>query len=220
MMYMGHYNNIDTFRNSIIFTNNLNTMSCITEEHIDTDTLHCNRTPLSFEYNSSAEITYVFYDTKYKTILREKLNIVIARDVIAEFENDYDVIHVLFANEMLHVLDVDGQAEQPEIVGIDDPPTRSDAIASRLMEMFDIINESPLSTCLELLTTRPSAVQPIELIPPLIDDANTMRRRVYPFLFTYDLLFFTHICLRDLFVDGDIKPLHLETLCDAIREYI
>ena len=51
-------------------------------------------------------------------------------------------------------------------------------------------------------------------------DPIEMRRSVLPLLFSYDLLFFTHICLRDLFVDGDIKPLHLETLCDAIREYI
>ena len=132
MTYMGHDNNIDTFRNSIIFTNNLNTMSAIIEESTDANTLPCKNTPLSFEYNSNAEVTYVFYDTKYNTILREKLNIVVSRDVVAEFENDYDVIHVLFANEMLQILDV---------AGIDDPPTRSDAIASRLMEMFDMINE-------------------------------------------------------------------------------
>ncbi len=218
MMYMGYDNNIDTFRNSIIFTNNLNTMSAIIEESTDASTPPRKNTPLSFEYNSNAEVTYVFYDTKYKNILREKLNIVVSRDVVAEFENDYDVIHVLFANEMLQILDV---------AGIDDPPTRSDAIASRFMEMFDVINESPLSTCLELLTTRPS-VAPITfsdvrddiaaLLPcPYID---TPRRGVYPLLFSYDLLFFTHICLRDLFVDGDIKPLHLETLCDAIRKYI
>jgi len=207
MMYMGHYNNIDTFRNSIIFTDNLNTMSAIIEESIDASTRPCKNTPLSFEYNSNAEVTYVFYDTKYKTILREKLNIVVSRDVVAEFENDFDVIHVLFANEMLQILDV---------AGIDDPPTRSDAIASRFMEMFDVINESPLSTCLELLMTRPSAVS--SLLAHF--DAPITPHDVYPFLFSYDLLFFTHICLRDLFVDGDIKPLHLETLCDAIREYI
>jgi len=207
MMYMGHDNNIDTFRNSIIFTNNLNTMSAIIEESIDANTLPCKNTPLSFEYNSNAEITYVFYDTKYTNILREKLNIVISHDVVAEFENDYDVIHVLFANEMLQILDV---------AGIDDPADRSDAIASRFMEMFDMINESPLSTCLELLMTRPSAVS--SLLAHF--DAPITPHDVYPFLFSYDLLYFTHICLRDLFVDGNIKPLHLETLCDAIRKYI
>jgi hypothetical protein len=188
-------------------------MSAIIEESIDASTPPCKNTPLSFEYNSNAEITYVFYDTKYTTILRDKLHIVISREVVAEFENDYDVIHVLFANEMLQILDVAGQAEQPDFVGIDD---RSDAIAYRFMEMFDMINESPLSTCLELLMTRPSAVS--SLLAHF--DAPITPRDVYPFLFSYDLLFFTHICLRDLFVDGDIKPLHLETLCDAIREYI
>ena len=207
MTYMGHDNNIDTFRNSIIFTNNLNTMSVIIEESTDANTLPCKNTPLSFEYNSNAEVTYVFYDAKYTTILREKLNIVISRDVVAEFENDYDVIHVLFANEMLQILDV---------AGIDDPADRSDAIASRFMEMFDMINESPLSTCLGLLMTRPSAVS--SLLAHF--DAPITPHDVYPFLFSYDLLFFTHICLRDLFVDGNIKPLHLETLCDAILKYI
>jgi hypothetical protein len=171
-------------------------MSAIIEENIDKNAL------LSFEYNSNAEITYVFYDTKYNTILREKLNIVVSRDAVAEFENDVDVINILFMNEMLLILGVSG---------IDD-------IATRCMEMFDMINESSLSTCLDLLATRPAA-GPIALIP-LIDDTNTMRQRVFPILFSYDLLFFTHICLRDLFVDGSIKPLHLETLCEAIREYI
>jgi hypothetical protein len=194
-------------------------MSAIAEKSTDANTSPCNNAPLSFKYNSNAEITYVFYDTKYNTILREKLNIVISRDAIAEFENDYDVIHVLFANELLQILDIAGQP-----VGIDDPPTRSDVIDSRLTEMFDMINESPLSTCLELLTTRPS-VAPIIFSNDIASlspcpSMDTSRRGVYPLLFSYDLLFFTHICLRDLFVDGDIKPLHLETLCDAIREYI
>jgi len=199
-------NNIDTFRNSIIFTDNLNTMSAIIEESIDASTPPCKNTPLSFEYNSNAEITYVFYDTKYNTILREKLHIVISRDAVAEFENEFDVINVLYANELRHILDVSG---------IDELAARSDEIATRCMEMFDIINESPLSTCLELLTTRPS-MEPFFLID---DNTPITPNDVYPILFSYDLLFFTHLCLRDLFVDGNIKPLHLETLFEAIREY-
>ncbi len=44
--------------------------------------------PRSFKYITTAGITYVFYDTKYNTILRENLNIVVSREAIAEFEND------------------------------------------------------------------------------------------------------------------------------------
>jgi hypothetical protein len=161
----------------------------------------------TIKYNSNAEITYVFYDTKYIDILRNNLNIVVSRDTVGEFENDFDVINVLYARELEYVLDISG----------------IDNIATRCMELFEVINKSSLSTCLDMLASRPQML-PIVLTgdttPSSTDSVNITRGGVLPMLFSYDLLFFTHICLRDLFNDGDIKPEHLETLCDAIREYI
>lgn len=158
-------------------------------------------------YNSNAEITYVFYDTKYNDILRDKLNISVSREAVGEFENDFDVINVLYARELEYVLDISG----------------IDNIASRCMELFEVINNSSLSTCLDLISSRPQ-VLPIVLTHnttlPSSYSINITRGKVLPMLFSYDLLFFTHICLRDLFVDGDIKPEHLETLCEAIRKYV
>ena len=219
MMYMGYDNNIDTFRNSIIFRNNLNTMSAVTEDHLDTNTLPCTTTPLGFEYNSNTEITYVFYDTKYANILREKLNIVISRDVVAEFENDYDVIGALYMKELEQVFGVHG----------------IDELCKRHSEMLDSDMDliASFSTCLDLASTKAALPMFTVVLPTLLDTADTKddadiinsfnhnkRRATFSILFSYDLFFFTHLCLRDLFSTGDIKPLHLEMLCDAIREYI
>ena len=86
-----------------------------------------------------------------------------------------------------------------------------------------MINASSLSKCLDLLTTKPTA------LPMMMCEGGTSsnsldevanRRNVLPLLFSYDLLFFTHRCICDLLVSGEIKPMYLDTLCDAIHEYI
>ena len=216
---MDHNNNIDTFRNTIIFTENLNIMSTASNQETTYDE------PRSFKYITTAGITYVFYDTKYNTILRENLNIVVSREAIAEFENDFEVINVLYTKELKQIFEASCE----------------DEVATRCMELFDTINASTLSICLELLTTRPAALQLLlstnvtsdETPDPAnagcsTDPANAgcstdpieMRRSVLPLLFSYDLLFFTHICMGDLFIKGEIDTLHLDTLCDAIRKYI
>ena len=216
---MDHNNNIDTFRNTIIFTENLNIMSTASNQETTYDE------PRSFKYITTAGITYVFYDTKYNTILRENLNIVVSHEAIAEFENDFEVINVLYTKELKQIFEASCE----------------DEVATRCMELFDTINASTLSICLELLTTRPAALQLLlstnvtsdETPDPAnagcsTDPANAgcstdpieMRRSVLPLLFSYDLLFFTHICMGDLFIKGDIDTLHLDTLCDAIRKYI
>jgi len=207
---MDHNNNIDTFRNTIIFTENLNIMSTASNQETTYDE------PRSFKYITTAGITYVFYDTKYNTILRENLNIVVSREAIAEFENDFEVINVLYTTELKQIFEASCE----------------DEVATRCMELFDTINASTLSICLELLTTRPAALQLLlstnvtsdETPDPANAGCSTdpieMRRSVLPLLFSYDLLFFTHICMGDLFIKGEIDTLHLDTLCDAIRKYI
>ena len=172
----------------------------------------CNKS-LSFEYVTNAGITYVFYDTKYKNLLKSNLDIVISGEVIEEFENDYEVINVLYTKELNQIFNSKDEEET----------------STRCMELFDMINNSPLSTCLELLTTRPTSER-LMTINRLSSDYRgdtenlfcsiDMRRNVLPILFSYDLLFFTHICMCDLLTKGDINPLHLNTLCDAIQEYI
>jgi len=167
-------------------------------------------TSLSFKYITSAGITYVFYDTKYKTILRESLNIVVSCEAVADFENDFEVINVLYRNELKQIFEASCE----------------DEVALRCMELFDMMNNSPLARCLDLLTTRPHALQMILSTnetsdeTPETPDTTDMRRLVLPLLFSYDLLFFTHICVCDLLNKGEITSLHLDTLCDAIREYI
>lgn len=168
---------------------------------------------LSFEYVTSAGLTYVFYDTKYKTLLQTNLNIVISNDAIDEFKNDYEVINVLYTKELNQIFNSKDEEE----------------VSTRCMELFDIINNSQLSSCLELLTTRPTAAQLMLINNVSVDDISNLEnvessidihRSVLPILFSYDLLFFTHICMCDLFSRGEINTLHLNTLCDAIREYI
>lgn len=166
----------------------------------------------TFEYATSTAITYVFYDTKYKKLLRSNLNIVVSHDAVSEFENDYDVINVLYTKELIQIFNSKDEEE----------------VSTRCMELFDMINDSQLSRCLELLTTCPAATQLILTNNVSVDDISNpenvssidIHRSVLPILFSYDLLFFTHICMCDLFSTGEINPLHLNTLCDAIREYI
>ena len=163
--------------------------------------------PLRFEYIKNAGITYIFYDTKYTDFLHEKLNIVISNDAISEFKNDYELLNILYTKELEHIFD----------------SSETDEVTNKCMEMFDMINASSLSKCLDLLTTKPTT------LPMMMCEGGTSsnsldevanRRNVLPLLFSYDLLFFTHRCICDLLVSGEIKPMYLDTLCDAIHEYI
>lgn len=168
---------------------------------------------LSFDYVTDTAITYVFYDTKYKSLLNSKLNIAISPDIVEDFENDYDVINVLYANELNQIFNSKNEEE----------------ISTRCIELFDMINNSQLSSCLELLSRSPSLAHLILTNNVPSDNVSNLdngepsidtHRRVLPILFSYDLLFFTHLCMCDLFQLGEVNSLHLNTLCDAIREYI
>lgn len=165
-----------------------------------------NKSP-SFNYNSDACITYVFYDTKYNTILHDKLNIVISQDAISEFKDDYDVIQVLYMREIRHIFNIDDSEIDNEI-------------SKRCMQLFDILDNSSLSKCIDVLIEKPSILQSPLNNSNTLTSQNDIRHNIFPILFSYDLLFFTHLCLRDLFVDGVIKPIHIETLYEAIHTYI
>jgi hypothetical protein len=166
-----------------------------------------NNASTSVNYNSDACITYVFYDTKYNTTLRDKLNIVISQDAISEFKDDYDVIQVLYMREIRHIFNIDDSEIDNEIT-------------KRCMQLFDIVDNSSLSKCIDVLVEKPSILQSPLNNSNTLTTQNDIRHNIFPILFSYDLLFFTHLCLRDLFVDGVIKPIHIETLYEAIHRYI
>jgi len=165
-----------------------------------------NDTDTSFKYNTDAGVTYVFYNTKYNTILHDRLNIIIPEETISEFKDDYDVIQVLYARELQHIFNIDN--------------SEIEEITKKCMQIFNIVNNSSLSTCIDLLLEKPCNLHTVLNNSNTLSNVNDMRRDIFPILFSYDLLFFTHLCLRDLFIYGDIKPMHIETLCDAIHKYI
>ena len=105
------------------------------------------------------------------------------------------------------------------IFNIDDSEIDNE-ISKRCMQLFDIVNNSPLSNCIDVLIEKPSILQSPLNNTNTLTTKNDIRHHIFPLLFSYDLLFFTHLCLCDLFVDGVIKPIHIETLYDAINRYI
>ena len=155
-------------------------------------------------YNIDTTLSYLFYDTKFDSLLLDKLNMHVPRDEAYEFDNDYDITNYLYSVELNNLFGLDETDDTLE--------------SEKYMRLFDVMDASPLSGCMDLLATQ-KTVTPILMMAGASSILDN-RRTVLPILFSYDLLFFTHICLCDFFRDGVIKPLHIEALCHAIREYV
>ena len=52
------------------------------------------------------------------------------------------------------------------------------------------------------------------------DEKEEIYKKIFPILFSYDLLFFTHRCLNDLCVIKGIKNDHLQELIEAIEKFL
>jgi hypothetical protein len=128
----------------------------------------------------------------------------VPRDEPYEFDNDYDITNYLYGVELNNLFGLDETDDTLE--------------SEKYTRLFDVMDASPLSGCMDLLATQ-KTMTPILMMAGASSILDN-RRTVLPILFSYDLLFFTHICLCDFFRDGEIKSLHIEALCDAIREYV
>jgi len=164
-------------------------------------------------YNIDTTISYLFYDTKFDSLLLDNLNICVPRRDENEFDNDYDMTNYLYGVELNNLFGntgLDGLARSDE--------TDYTLDSEKYMRLFEVMDASPLSDCMDLLATQ-------KTLSPILFMAGTTsildnRRTIFPILFSYDLLFFTHTCLCDIFRDGEVKPLHINALCAAIREYV
>jgi hypothetical protein len=128
-------------------------------------------------YNHDAILTYVFYDTKFKELL-ESLGLLVSNDdAIDEFKNDYDVINILYSNECCGLFNIKHPNE----------------LESACIDiLFSKLHNITIHECLEILKTKKSCIG----LYNNSDSIDVIHRRIFPLLFSYDLLFFTHIYIR------------------------
>ena len=128
-------------------------------------------------YNHDTILTYVFYDTKFSSFL-ESLGLLISNeDAIGDFKNDYDVINVLYSNECCGTFKIKHPNE----------------LESKCVDtLFSRLHNIVLHECLEILKTKKSCIG----LYRESDTTDVVHRRIFPLLFSYDLFFFTHICIR------------------------
>ena len=154
-------------------------------------------------YNHDAILTYVFYDTKFTKFL-EALGLSTSNDdAIGEFKNDYDVISVLYTNECCGIF------------GIKHPKD----IANKCIDtLFSKLHNIIMHECLEILKTKKSCIG----LYSDSDSTDVVHRNIFPLLFSYDLFFFTHICIRG-FIKNNQTGLNEEDvtmLITAINEFM
>ena len=154
-------------------------------------------------YNHDTILTYVFYDTKFSGFL-ESLGLHISNDdAIAEFKNAYDVINVLYSNECCGTFKIKHPSE----------------LESKCVDtLFSKLHNIVLHECLEILKTKKSCIG----LYSESDSTDVIHRRIFPLLFSYDLFFFTHICIRSFiknnqsgFINDDVTM-----LIAAINEFM
>ena len=195
--------------------------------HTDTDSRPDDNTSVP-TYNTQVQLTYLFYDTKFHKLLHDVLHITVPDgDDTAEFTDDPDILGYLYSNELRHIFG--NTAADGERTTIADDVWSTEQCET----LFQLVAACPqLSECIDSLTTKSSLASMlfIGLTPASESNINNnnqadrlaeKRRHVFPILFSYDLLFFTHLCVCDLLHNSYVvTPDHLRALRDAIREFI
>jgi hypothetical protein len=156
-------------------------------------------------YNIDFIFTYLYYDTKFTPLL-EKMGLLLSTDIIAEFKDDYDVLNELYRREYCQLLGMDATQGSDTLSILE---THLDALYSQLIqtEMADV---------LKLLLTK-------KVCDGLFSNHDSVERQyrgIFPLLFSYDLLFFTHLCICSCIDSDSIPKEHLELLYSAIDKYM
>ena len=176
------------------------------------------------DYKSETIVTYAYYDTKFAKFIQE-LGVILSRDAVEEFENDYDITNYVYAEELLCVLGV----------------SVTDKIEDKCDTIYNYIENTPLGECLDMLTNKSlvlfanhtpsssSSSSSSSSCGSSNDDDNATypmssekrsRRMACPLLFSYDLFFLTHQCIRELALDGHIKEQSISRLMNAIDTFL
>jgi hypothetical protein len=164
-----------------------------------------NKTNKTDNYNIDFIFTYLYYDTKFTPLL-EKMGLLLSTDIISEFKDDYDVLNELYRREYCQLLGMDATQGSDTLSILE---TRLDALYSQLIqtEMTDV---------LKLLQTK----KVCDGLFSKHDSFERQYRGIFPLLFSYDLLFFTHLCICSCIDSDSIPKEHLELLYLAIDKYM
>jgi hypothetical protein len=162
-----------------------------------------NYTDIAPFYNANSIITYVFYDTNFTKYL-EKMNLFISDIDTKEFENNYDITNTLYSTELSYIFNL----------------KNPDDISSVCHSMFNPIKNSILNECLYLLVEEQTKqTGALSLVINACNSKDEKLKAVFPLLFSYDFLFFTHICIKDLLINGYIDVSKIDLLKQVIIEF-
>lgn len=151
-------------------------------------------------YKHNTTLTYPYYDTKFSTTLKE-CGLPVYDEHTKEFENDYDVINFLYTSEICHIFGVENVED----------------ICKCIDNIYNImITSADVKEVLNKLMNCKSCIG----MYSQEDDTEQTYKKLFPVLFSYDMLFFTHNCINDICLTGSIQPEHMKQWINAIETFL
>lgn len=157
-------------------------------------------------YNYEMIVTYAYYDSKFKRFIRD-LEIDVPEKLTAEFWNDEDILEYLFKTELCSAFYTD--LDNMKILG------------DLYDDLFDKIKNTPLFDCLVEFSQKEACIKHIISFMDDTENANeeTTLKNIFPYFFSYDLLFFTHMCLKEIYLSGTVNDNTLRVFKNVMQHF-
>lgn len=165
------------------------------------------------EYETNSFLTYIFYDTKFQPFVN-KMGVRISKELVEDFQDDTNILDYLYKSELATTF----QIENIENIAFDKYDILRNVFATTTMQR-----------CIELLRSS-------NLFSHVLENNNITHgdtkidessfnlyshiSPVSPIFFSYDIFFFTHLCIQDFVRTGEISKEREELLIQAIRDLL
>ena len=164
------------------------------------------------QYETNSFLTYIFYDIKFQPFVI-KMGVRISKELVEDFQDDANILDYLYKSELATTF----QIENIENIAFD----KYDIIRN-------VFTTTTMQRCIELLRSS-------NLFSHVLENNITHGDTTYdessfnhysqispvsPIFFSYDIFFFTHLCIQDFARTGEISKEREDLLIQAIRDLL
>lgn len=165
------------------------------------------------QYETNSFLTYIFYDVKFQPFVT-KMGVRISKELVEDFQDDANILDYLYKSELATTF----QIEDIENIAFD----KYDIIRN-------VFTTNAMQRCIELLRSSNLFSHVLENNNITLGDTNADESSfnayshispISPIFFSYDIFFFTHLCIQDFAKTGEISKEREELLTQAIRDLL
>ncbi len=151
-------------------------------------------------YNCDILPSYIFYNSSFSHLI-SKINIHVPEEVIGEFRDDKEVIDYLYKSELSSVFN----EENMEHIDFEKYDTLS-----------TLFNHDEIKICIQAIKDKNILAANIQVVM----NKEGVDTSIIPLFFSYHLFFFTHLCIQDIVLFGDITEGRINVIKDAIESLL